>query len=175
MKKEKVFDVLIFADYLEIRYKEEYGENISILKMNKALYFCFAYWGAYVRMGKKNIDNVEANKIEEYSEYLFNAEFKAGVYGPYIEKLPKYENKYEPIHKEKKFIYCDIIKGLVKIQYNGELFKFLDHLLRDLFKANEFDLMDISMKDEEYQRAKDNNYGIMDNDKIIDEYCKTKF
>ena len=32
--------------------------------------------------------------------------------------------------------------------------------------------MDISKKDEEYQRAKNNNYGLMDSDKIIDEYCK---
>lgn len=100
MKKEKVFDVLIIADYLAIKYKEEYKEDISILKMNKALYFCFAYWGAYVRMGKNNIDNFEIDEIKNYSEYLFNAEFKAGIYGPYIEKLPKYENKYKLIHKE---------------------------------------------------------------------------
>ena len=175
MKKETVFDVLIFADYIAIRYKEQYGEDVSILKMNKALYFCFAYWGAYVRMGKNNIDNIEVEEIEDYSEYLFNAEFKVGVYGPYIERLPKFQNKYILILKEEKFIYCDIIKGLVKIKYNGELFKFLEPLIRDLFNANEFDLMDISKKDEEYQRAKDNNYVIMDNDKIIDEYCKKRF
>ena len=175
MKKETVFEVTILADYLAIRYKEEYKEDISILKMNKALYFCFAYWGAYVRMGKNNIDNIEVEEIEDYSEYLFNAEFKVGVYGPYIERLPKSQNKYILILKEEKFIYCDTIKGLVKIQYNGELFKFLEPLIRDLFNANEFDLMDISKKDEEYQRARDNNYGIMDNDKIIDEYCKKRF
>lgn len=175
MKKETVFDVLIFADYIAIRYKEQYGEDISILKMNKVLYFCFAYWGAYVRMGKNNIDNIEVEEIEEYNDYLFNAEFKAGIYGPYIEKLPKNQNKYILILKEENYIYCDIIKGLVRIKYNGEVFKYLDRLIRDLFNANEFDLMDISKKDEEYKRAKNNNYGLMDNDKIIDEYYKKDF
>lgn len=169
--EETVYHLIIFADYLAIRYKEEYGEDISILKMNKALYFCFAYWGAYVRMGKNNIDNIEVDGVENYSEYLFNAEFKAGAYGPYITRLPKFQNKYFIQYEKAKELDNFIVKG----QYNGNVYKFLDPLIRDLFNVNEFDLMDISKKDEEYQRVKDNNYGIMDNDKIIDEYCKTKF
>lgn len=35
--------------------------------------------------------------------------------------------------------------------------------------------MDVPKKDEEYKRAKNNNYGIMDNDKIIEDYYKLKF
>lgn len=161
--KETVYNRITFADYLAIRYKEQYRENISILKMNKVLYFCFAYYGAYVRTGKNNKENIELEISEDVKEYLLNVEFKAGVYGPYIEDLPQYENRYSI---QGTYIY-DI--------YNSEVLKFLDPLIRDLFKANEFDLMDISMKDEEYQRAKNNNYGIMDNDKIIDEYCKKRF
>ena len=169
--KETVYNPITFADYLAIRYKEQYGEDISILKMNKVLYFCFAYWGAYVRMGKNNIDNIEVDGLEDYSDYLFDAEFKAGVYGPYIEKLSKINNKYFIQYEKEKELHNFIVKN----QYGGNVFKFLDPLIRDAFEANEFDLMDISMKDEEYKRAKDNNYGIMDNDKIIDEYCKTRF
>lgn len=33
MNKETVYSLIIFADYLAIRYKEQYGEDISILKM----------------------------------------------------------------------------------------------------------------------------------------------
>ena len=158
--KETVYSRITFADYLAIRYKEQYREDISILKMNKVLYFCFAYYGAYVRVGK-----VPKNKIVVLTikEHLLNVEFKAGIYGPYIESLPQYENRYSI---QGTYIY-DI--------YTSEALKFLDPLIRDLFNANEFDLMDISKKDEEYQRAKNNNYGIMDNDKIIDEYCKKRF
>lgn len=94
MEKETVYNRITFADYLAIRYKEQYREDISILKMNKVLYFCFAYWGAYVRMGKNNIDNIEVDGLENYSEYLFDAEFKAGVYGPYMKNLSKINNKY---------------------------------------------------------------------------------
>lgn len=169
--KETVYNRITFADYLAIRYKEQYGEYISILKMNKVLYFCFAYWGAYVRVGKNNIDNIEVDGLEDYSEYLFNAEFKAGIYGPYIEKLPKCNNKYVIQYRKDKELH----KFIVYHKYNGEVYKFLKPLIRDLFNANEFDLMDISMKDEEYKRAKDNNYGIMNNDKIINEYCKKNF
>ena len=90
MNKETVYPLKTFADYLAIRYKEQYGEDISILKMNKVLYFCFAYWGAYVRIGKNNKENIELEISEDVKEYLFNVEFKAGIYGPYIESLPQY-------------------------------------------------------------------------------------
>ena len=92
--KETVFEVITFADYLAIRYKEQYREDISILKMNKVLYFRFAYYGAYVRAGKNNKENIELEISEDVKEYLFNVEFKAGIYGPYIESLPQYQNRY---------------------------------------------------------------------------------
>lgn len=122
-------------------------------------------------MGKNNIDNIEVDGLEDYSEYLFDTEFKAGLYGPYMKKLPKINNKYFIQYEKEKELHNFIVKN----QYGGNVYKFLDPLIIDLFEANEFDLMDISKKDEEYKRAKDNNYGIMDNDKIIDEYCKTRF
>lgn len=169
--KETVYYFITFAEYLAIRYKEQYNEDISIIKMNKVLYFCFAYWGAYVRTGKNNIDNIEVDGLEEYSEYLFDTEFKAGVYGPYMKNLSKINNKYFIQYEKEKELHNFIVKN----QYGGNVYKFLDPLIIDLFNANEFDLMDISKKDEEYKRARDNNHGIMDNDKIIDEYCKKDF
>ena len=114
---------------------------------------------------------MEVEILEEFDKYLFNAEFKAGVYGPYLECLSTYKNKYV-IQYEYDFDLYNLFTGEDNCD---EILKFLDPLIRDLFEANEFDLMDISMKDEEYKRTKDNNYGIMDNDKIIDEYCKKKF
>ena len=170
MNKETVYSLITFADYLAIRYKEQYGEDISILKMNKVLYFCFAYWGAYVRMGKNNIDKIEVDGLEDYSEYLFDTEFKAGVYGPYMKNLSKINNKYFIQYEKEKELHNFIVKN----QYGGDVFKYLDPLIKDLFEANEFDLMDISKKDEEYKRAKNLNR-IMNNDEIIDEYCKKKF
>ena len=53
MNKETVYSLITFADYLAIRYKEQYGEDISILKMNKILYFCFAYWGGLCKNRKE--------------------------------------------------------------------------------------------------------------------------
>lgn len=169
--KETVYYLITFAEYLAIRYKEQYGEDISILKMNKVLYFCFAYWSSYVRTGKNNIDNMEVKQIDNFSEYLFDVKFKAGAYGPYIVNLPNCDNKYFIQYEEEKELHNYIVKN----QYSGEVYKFLDPLIRDLFEANEFDLMDISMKDKEYKRAKNNNYGIMNNEKIINEYCKKRF
>ena len=162
MEKETVYNRITFADYLAIRYKEQYREDILILKMNKVLYFCFAYYGAYARAGKNNKENIELEISEDVKEYLFNVEFKAGIYGPYIEILPQYQNRYS-------------IQGTyIEDIYTSEV-KYLDPLIRDLFNANEFDSMDISKKDEEYKRAKNNNYGIMNNENVIDEYCKTMF
>mgnify|MGYP000991993275 CR=1 FL=1 len=171
MEKGTIYRVLTLADYLAIRYKEEYKEDISIIKINKVLYFLFAYWGAFVKIGKKYIDNMELKGLEDYSEYLFNAEFVAGVYGPYMKNLLKINNKYLLSIAEEKNFSGFIIRN----RYNGVVFKLLDPLIRDLFEVSEYDLMDISKKDEEYKRARDNNYGIMNNENITDEYCKTMF
>jgi hypothetical protein len=93
---------------------------------------------------------------------LFNVGFKAGIYGPYIESLPQYQNRYS-------------IQGTyIEDIYTSEVLKYLDPLIRDLFNANEFDLMDISKKDEECKRARTIDR-LMNNENIIDEYCKTKF
>ena len=166
-KFRRVFDVYSFADFLANRYKKQYGEDITILKINKILYFCFAYWGAYVRTGKINKGNIETDYIKVYNEYLFDTEFIAGAYGPFIKNLKSEKNKYKMYYKNWHTNSYDII---FKVRYDGEVYKFLEPLIRDTFKANEFDLMDITMKDEEYKRAKNKNYAIMDNDKIIDEY-----
>ena len=171
MNKKTVYSLITFADYLAIRYKEQYLEEISILKMNELLYFCFAYWGAYVKMRKNNIDNIEVDRLEDYSDYLFDAEFKAGAYGPYIVRLPKFQNKYVIQYEKEKELHEFIVRN----QYGGRVYKLLDPLIRDLFEANEYYLMGIPKKNEEYKRAKDNNYGIMNNENIIDEYCKTMF
>lgn len=169
--KETAFHLIAFADYLAIRYREQYWEEIPILKMNTLLYFCFAYWGAYVKMRKNNIDNIEIDQIKDFSEYLFDAEFKAGVFGPYIESLPTFNKKYVIQYEKEEELYEFIVRN----QYGGKVYKLLDPLIRDLFEVSEYDLMDISKKDEEYKRARDNNYGIMNNENITDEYCKTMF
>ena len=39
MIKKTVYTRTTFADYLAIRYKEQYREDISILKMNKVVLY----------------------------------------------------------------------------------------------------------------------------------------
>ena len=65
MKEKKgIFSSEELANYIAYKYKEKMGTNISPLKLQKSLYFCFAYWGGFVRKGKKSPESAEINLMK---------------------------------------------------------------------------------------------------------------
>lgn len=163
-----ILDVLELANYIAYKHKEKTGNDISPLKLQKSLYFLFAYWGGFVRKGKQNPGSVEQN-MTDFDEYLFDAEFLAWAYGPVEYRV---YNMYRIECIDKKSIKNVELK-LNEI-YDRTLYNFIIKLLNDLIDANEFDLIDISKKDivwkSKYNINKKTNYNLMDNDEIIDEY-----
>ena len=79
MKKNNfILNAKDLASYICYRYFKIYTKGkkeISPIKLQKSLYFLFAYWGGFVRKNNNNIDYVE-EKINQ-SEYLFEDEFHA--------------------------------------------------------------------------------------------------
>ena len=80
-KVSGIFKAKDFACYIKDRYYKytDGTKEISPIKLQKALYFCFAYWGGFVNKGK--IDN---QLPKETRNTLFDDKFEAWAYGPVV-------------------------------------------------------------------------------------------
>ena len=99
-------DVKELAAYIQKKYYEEKQKEISPIKLQKALYFLFAYWGGTVRKSKLYPNAVEED-FSNFDEYLFEDKIEAWVYGPVIpvvyreKNISKYNNESMFKGKEK--------------------------------------------------------------------------
>ena len=157
-----VLDAKELAAYIQKKYYDEKHRQISPIKLQKTLYFLFAYWGGTVRKARINKDFVE----EDYSmfdEYLFNDEIEAWVYGPVVPAVYK-ENNIESAYNENLF------EGKEKVK------EFIDDLLKELFEAGDFTLVEVSHNDNAWKNNfdYDDNYHnrIISKEEIIDEYAR---
>lgn len=132
-----ILDAKDLASY--IRYKYSLLPNkldiLSPLKLQKSLYFCFAYWGGFVRKGQNKKKELELN----FSEYLFNERIEAWVYGPVV----------PDVYHDKEIRECNPEK-----LFNGKEYvrEFIDGILNDVLNVSDFKLVEISHNDECWKR-----------------------
>jgi orf24 len=166
--KKGILESNDLANYIAYKYKEKMEMDISPLKLQKSLYFCFAYWGGFVRKGKNTPESAEID-LRDFSEYLYDEDIEAWIYGPVVPSV--YRNfKIDKMDEEK----AKEFEIKLKKKYNGILYIFISGLINDLIDANDFDLVDISHKDNAWK----NNYNsedkkhnkIINKEDIIDEY-----
>jgi len=142
---QKTSEAIKLASYIKRKYLE-YDKNInkreiSPIKLQKSLYFLFAYWGQYIKKNKENKDSVEVD-YSNYSELLFNDRIEAWTYGPVLpnvfmaEKLNTLETE-----KDDNYLENDLIKK-----------EFVDNLLYQLFEIDDFSLVRLSHEDECWRR-----------------------
>lgn len=135
MNNVGIMSAMELASYISYKYKEIYNnpnKKISPLKLQKSLYFCFAYWGAFVHEGN-NTDNREFSN--DFNEYLFDDEIQAWVYGPVVPYVYRNSNKIEEYTNDKIFEGNEYVK------------EFIDGILNDVLKASDFNLVKISHED----------------------------
>ncbi len=155
-------DARELAAYIQKKYYEEKQKEISPIKLQKSLYFLFAYWGGNVRKSKMFPEAVEES-FEKFSEYLFDDKIEAWVYGPVVPIVYREEN-INKFYNEKMF------EGKAKIK------EFIDDLLKELFEVGDFTLVDISHSDNSWK----NNFNYddefhdneIDKESIIEEYSR---
>ena len=161
MKKEEkevqLSEVLKLALYIRKKYFEYKGNInnrvISPIKMQKSLYFLFAYWGQYIRNNKENPDSVEID-FSKYEEFLFDARIEAWTYGPVVPEvfIANKEGLLDEIEKK----------------------EFVDNLLEQLFEIDDFGLVRISHEDncwkKYYVETDDKHEREIPKKEIIDEY-----
>ena len=164
-------EAIKLALYIRKKYLE-YEKNInkrtlSPIKLQKTLYFLFAYWGQYILKNKENLNSVEVN-YSEYNEYLFDDDIEAWTYGPVIPNV---------FHAEKNGLLD------VKDYYNIDGYleedivkkEFIDYLLPQLFDISDFGLVDLSHQDrcwkEHYDEKEERHNQIIPKEEIVSEYC----
>lgn len=161
------------SKYINKKYREKYNTNISAIKLQKSLYFLFAYWGGYVKKMKEMVvagqGAVEAESID-YKEYLFDNRIEAWIYGPVVKDV--YE-KYKIIIKDDGDEANKIVSELpadVKI--------FIDDLLDDIFTISDFKLVDISHEDRSWKNSfiesDEKHEREIKKEDIINEYSRKK-
>ena len=83
MKKEKegIFSAKDLACYIKMKYNEYTNgiKSITPIKMQKALYFCFAFWSGFVNKGK-----LDSEIFQEQNDTLFDDKIEAWAYGPVV-------------------------------------------------------------------------------------------
>lgn len=139
--ESKPSEAIKLALYIRKRYFGYKGNLnkrvISPIKMQKSLYFLFAYWGQFIRSNKENPESVEID-YSKYNEFLFDDRIEAWTYGPVIPNV-FIANKEGLLEQDVEDTYLedDIDKK-----------EFIDNLLDQLFEVDDFGLVRISHEDE---------------------------
>lgn len=145
--------------------KEELGK-ISPLRLQKTLYFLYAYYGAsYGSMSESKEYELSGDERMNLPKYLFSGEFEAWQYGPVVREL-YFKHKYDTL-KDCSFDVNHI--GIDDETMKKEVIEYLRELIRNTSEVSDFGLVERSHEDEEWQE-KVKKQETMDNDNIIKEY-----
>ncbi|MDR3306168.1 MAG: hypothetical protein LBS61_00585 [Endomicrobium sp.] len=150
------------AAYIRKRYQEQMQREISPLKLQKSLYFLFAYWGGFIRKGKQSQSKRNSIEVDynEFSEYLYKANIEAWVYGPVLPDV------YRDSDIDRHYRANVLSEGFVT--------EFVTDLLGQLFKVSDFRLVDIAHADKVWKKYFNPNTTTHNNEmpleEIIDEY-----
>lgn len=162
-------EAIKLALYIRKKYLEYNGNKdkriISPIKLQKSLYFLFAYWGQFIRSNKENKDSVEVD-YSNYSEFLFNDRIEAWTYGPVVPDVFTAEK-----NGELEFYNID---GYLENEEDRVKKEFIDNLLIQLFDADDFGLVRLSHEDECWKRnyieSDEKHNREITKKEIIDEY-----
>ena len=137
MKKKEsgIVEARALACYIIDYYKKLFpSREISPLKLQKALYFCFAYWGGFIK--KNNAFPDETKEITLfYDENLFANKIEAWVYGPVIPDVYHEKNL-------SSFRNDSLFDGKEYIQ------EYINNILDDVLPLNDFKLVEASHEDQ---------------------------
>lgn len=163
-KGKGILDARKLAGYIAYKYKEENNTEISPIKLQKALYFLFAFWGGIIRKSKENPKYVEED-LSSQNEILFDNAIEAWVYGPVVPDVYK-EKDIEKYYSAGEDIFNN----------NTFLHETIDSILSDAFSIADFKLVSISHEDECWKKnfdpTEDFHNNEIDKEDIITEYAK---
>lgn len=153
-----------------LEHQNLYGFNITPIKLQKALYFLYAFWGGIVMEAKlmashEGCFQVEDETIKDLDPHLFDANFEAWSFGP-VDREIYLAYKNDKLHVTKSndlLVNADLlVSGFVK-----------STLVR-IFNTNDFALVDLACEDDSWKMAYANENKKMDSNLIIQEYGENR-
>ena len=146
------------AFYISDLYISKYSKEISPIKLQKSLYFAFAYWGGFVRKSQNKAAEIKINK----SEYLFDDRIEAWIYGPVV---PEVYN----CHNLEAFANPNLFLG------NEDVKEYIDGVLESALAVSDFKLVEASHSDNCWRNSffpKSQHHNIeIPKEDIIEEYA----
>ncbi|MFZ3590005.1 Panacea domain-containing protein [Bacillus sp. DJP31] len=143
------------------KYLYHLNNEISPIKLQKSLYFLFAYYGALYGINKE--DGVFEGSPNS-PRYLFDSEFEAWKYGPVIREVFN-------VNKQDGYQEVEIIEAVKEVVSKNEVKSFIDELFNQINSVSDFGLVDRSHQDFVWKNAFKSGI-LMDKDHIIDEYME---
>lgn len=146
---------------------KKYSQNLTPIKLQKALYFLFAYYGGMKRFLKENSQGDQVNDLGGIDdEYLFEASFEAWAYGP-VDKQVYQQYKTEQI----EYLNFEVDKFEAKLDQFTK--GFLDDYIPQIMNTSDFGLVDLSHEDACWKKNFDrenlyHNCGIKSEDIILE-------
>ena len=154
-----IFDVHTVANYLY-----SLNDKISPLKLQKSLYFLFAYHGAmYAKQPEEGVFEGSSGS----QSLLFDARFEAWKYGPVIREV--YERDRSGGYGHPEYLQA----AIREVESHPEIKKFIDELFEDINSVSDFKLVDRSHQDEAWREAYAQGQSTpMNHQRIIEEYAE---
>lgn len=141
--KGTYFDKDNIVNYIIQRHMEDYGFKISPLKLQKTLYLLYAMWAGNAILLNEKID-ISGNENVEYTGKfnidIFEPQFEAWEYGPVDRGV---------YFKFKKGGYTGV-HNIVDGEQMGTIYPFVNSILGQTFKANDFALVKLTHKDKSW-------------------------
>lgn len=157
--KKGIVNAKELACYIMDYYKEKFSNEISPIKLQKSLYFCFAYWGGYVRKSKMQDTEITIDK----SDWLFDENIEAWVYGPVV----------PDVYHDNQLINS---RNINLFDGNEDVKDYINGVLDDILIVSDFKLVEVSHSDNCWKKNFDPNSErhnvIIDKEDIIQEYAK---
>lgn len=159
------------VNFMITKHRKEYGKEISPIKLQKGLYFLYAFWGGKIRSQQLVSDDSSEDDITEmtemetsYDENLFEANFEAWAYGPVDREV---------------YVWFKELTDDEKIGINQESLStdedvswYLNDLLTRIYNSNDFGLVDLSHEDKCWRDVFNPSFKMkMNNDDILQEYA----
>ena len=143
------------------------NETISPLRLQKTLYFLFAFYGAsYGLLSNENEREGSFEGSIEYPKYLFNEDFEAWTYGPVIKDVYRL-NKDGSLDPEQWTPTDEQGKAVESL---------IETVCEQLDKMGDFALVERSHEDTAWTDAYREGFSNkMNKDAIIDEYKSSVF
>lgn len=162
-----VLDKYRLYNYLKYSHKKIKGTDISPIKVQKGLYFLFAFWGGLIMDGKSNQNEI-SEIINDLDSHLFNSNFEAWAYGPVDYGIYNDFKTNKNFNEEDAILFIDELDEFTK--------DYIISTTNRIFNSGDFGLVDLSHQDECWKKHFNRNihpcHNPIGGEEIINEYAK---